>query len=334
MDTATTVAAAAHWDPYNQTYFADPYPVFRRLRGEAPLYHNEEFDFYALSRYDDCVEVLGDRDTYVSGKGGVVELIKAKIPYPSGMFIYEDPPLHTFHRNLLTRVFTPKRMAALEPDIRQFCAGALDPLIGGEKLDFILHLGSEMPMRVIGMLLGIPEADLKAAQRLVDEGMSTVPGEQLEPNFSIFEGKAYNDYVEWRTKNPSDDLMTDLLNIEAADEHGVTRKLTRCQCCSALAMKPPIAPLAGPPNCYRNILISARKLTKTARLSRKRSRKFCGMNRPARISDASMCVMWNSMASKYPLAARCSPLSLRPIVTNGNSPMPRRSTSIASASRI
>jgi cytochrome P450 len=225
----TTKEGAVHWDPYNQTYFANPYPVFRRLREEAPLYHNKELGFYALSRYDDCVTVLGDRDTYISGKGGVLEMINLKIQYPSAMFIYEDAPQHTIHRGLLTRVFTPKRMAALEPQIRKFCADALDPLIGADKIDFVFHLGSEMPMRVIGMLLGVPEADQKAAQKRVEESMSTVPGQPLENIGAGFLGAEYGDYIDWRMKNPADDLMTDLINWEYEDANGEKRKLTRAE---------------------------------------------------------------------------------------------------------
>ena len=83
---------------------------------------------------------------------------------PPGVLIFEDPPVHTVHRSLLSRVFTPKRVAALEPQIRAFCARSLDPLIGAGEFDFIADLGAQMPMRVIGMLLGIPEEDQEAVR--------------------------------------------------------------------------------------------------------------------------------------------------------------------------
>lgn len=220
-------AKAVNWDPYNQTYFANPYPVFRRLREEAPIYYNEEYDFYAVSRYDDCVAVLSNRDTFISSEGGVLEFMKNDLPIPSGMFIYEDPPIHAQHRGLLTRVFTPKRVGAIEPQIREFCARALDPRIGTDKFDFIEDLGSEMPMRVIGMLLGMPEDDLKEAQRRVDDNMRTTPGKPLENSGKGFSGDAYADYVDWRAKNPSDDLMTELINAEYLDVDGEMKKLTR-----------------------------------------------------------------------------------------------------------
>ena len=143
-----------YYDPYDQTIHADPYPMFRRLREEAPLYFNEPMGFYALSRYEDVERGLVDHATFSSARGGILELIKADIEIPSGVFIFEDPPLHSAHRGLLSRVFTPRKMNALEPRIREFCAYVLDPLVGVERFDFIRDFGAIMPMRVIGMLLG------------------------------------------------------------------------------------------------------------------------------------------------------------------------------------
>ncbi len=103
------------YDPYDIAINADPYPVFRRLREEAPLYYNEQYDFFAVSRFDDVERGLKDRETYISGRGAILELIKADIEMPPGVIIFEDPPIHTVHRGLLSRVFTPKKMNALEP---------------------------------------------------------------------------------------------------------------------------------------------------------------------------------------------------------------------------
>jgi cytochrome P450 len=216
-----------HWDPYDQTYFANPYPAWARLREEAPLYYNEQYDFYAVSRYEDVERGLGDRDTFSSSKGGILEIIKQNVPIPPGVFIFEDPPLHTMHRSLLTRVFTPKKMNALEPQIRAFCAKALDPLIAGGRFNFIDDLGAEMPLRVIGMLLGIPEEDLKEVQHRGNEKLRTEPGQAQDFTGHSFVGEGFEEYIDWRSKNPSDDLMTELLNAEFTDETGTVRKLTR-----------------------------------------------------------------------------------------------------------
>ena len=105
MATATT---APYYDPYDFDIDADPYPVWRRLRDEAPLYFNEKYDFFALSRYDDVEKAFVDWQTYSSAKGSVLEIIKAGMEMPPGMFIFEDPPDHDLYRGLLSRVFTPR----------------------------------------------------------------------------------------------------------------------------------------------------------------------------------------------------------------------------------
>ena len=115
------------YDPYDVELNQDPYPTFRRLREEAPLYYDEEHDFYALSRFEDCERGLKDHSTFISGRGGILELIKAGIEMPPGILIFEDPPTHDIHRRLLSRVFTPKKMNALEDQVRAFTASCLDP---------------------------------------------------------------------------------------------------------------------------------------------------------------------------------------------------------------
>jgi cytochrome P450 len=229
MADTNLAARPVHWDPYNQDYYPNPYPVMKRLRDEAPVYYNEEYDFFAVSRYDDVQAVLGDRDTYISGRGVVLEQIKAGVPMPKGMFIGEDPPLHTMHRSILTRVFTPKKMSALEGQIRAYCAKALDPLVEGGNIDFIDDLGAEMPIRVIGMLLGIPEQDLKAVQQRVDESLYAEPGKPMDMEGKDLVGHHFSDYIDWREKNPSDDLMTELLRAEFTDETGTKRTLSRTE---------------------------------------------------------------------------------------------------------
>jgi cytochrome P450 len=119
-------------------------------------------------------------------------------------------------------------MLGIEPKVREFCARTLDPLTGEGRFDFIVDLGAIMPMLTIGMLLGIPEEDTAAVRANVDNNLRTKAGEQMVVKDASFaEGDIFAEYVDWRMKNPSNDLMTDLLNAEFEDEHGVTRKLTR-----------------------------------------------------------------------------------------------------------
>ena len=214
------------WDPFH-TSDEDPYPMLKRMREEAPLYYNEKYDFYALSRYDDCEAVLSDRDTFSSAKGGVVDIIKSNITIPSGMFIFDDPPRHTVQRALFGRMFTPKRMKALEPQIRQFCARALDPLVGGDKIDFVANLGAQMPMSVIGMLLGVPEGDQQEVRQRSDNRLRNEGREPKQHTPEGFAIEGFDEYLDWREKHPSDDLMSELITLEFEDELGVVRKLRR-----------------------------------------------------------------------------------------------------------
>jgi len=217
-----------YYDPYDVDIEADPYPVFRRLRDEAPLYYNDQHDFYALSRYEDVERGVVDSKTYISGRGTILEIIKANIEIPPGVLIFEDPPIHTVHRGLLSRVFTPRRMAALESKIREFCATSLDPLVGSGRFDFVADLGAQMPMRTIGMLLGIPEGDQEAIRDQVDANLRTEPGQPMQSvTTDAFSGDMFADYIDWRAEHPSDDLMTEMLQAEFEDETGTRRRLTR-----------------------------------------------------------------------------------------------------------
>ena len=224
----TTTGSDVSYDPYDIEINADPYPTYRRLREEAPLYYNEQHDFFALSRFEDVQRGLHERETFISGRGGILELIRAGIEMPPGVLIFEDPPVHTVHRGLLSRVFTPRKMNALEPKVREFCANSLDPLVGEGRFDFVRDLGAQMPMRVIGMLLGIPEEDQETIRDNSDAALRTEPGKPMRYSQAKFAtGEAFAEYIDWRAEHPSDDLMTEMLNAEFEDETGVTRTFTR-----------------------------------------------------------------------------------------------------------
>src|SRR5206468_2527119 len=169
-------------------------------------------------RFDDVEKGLIDWDTYRSGHGSVLEIIKANIEIPPGSILFEDPPTHDVHRGLLSRVFTPRRMSAIEPKVREFCAETLDPLVGTGRFDFVRDLGAYMPMRTIGMLLGIPESDQEAIRAQLDEGLRLADGEgssaQAQQDFG---GEVFAEYIDWRADHPSDDLMTDMLTMEFDD---------------------------------------------------------------------------------------------------------------------
>jgi cytochrome P450 len=222
-----TAPDGVYYDPYDVEINADPYRAFRAIREEAPLYYNEQHDFYALSRFADVDRALVDHETFSSARGAIIELIKANIDIPPGVIIFEDPPIHDVHRKLLARMFTPRKINDLEPKIREFCAHSLDPLVGGNSFDFVGDLGAQMPMRVIGMLLGVPDEYQEAARDRTNDQMRTEAGKPMDASAAMDTGEFFAEFIDWRAKHPSDDIMTDLLNVEFVDEKGVTRRLTR-----------------------------------------------------------------------------------------------------------
>ena len=217
-----------YYDPYDVDINADPYPTYTRLREEAPIYHNERYDFWALTRHEDVQKALVNWQVFSSSRGDLLDILRAKIELPKGVVMWEDPPLHTTHRGILSRVFTPKRMAQLEDQVRAYCIRCLDPLVGSAGFDIITELASMLPMRVIGMLLGIPEQDQVAVRNRTDRDLRTRPGQPMViVEEEVVTGEQFADYIDWRAEHPSDDLMTILLNAEFEDETGETRSLTR-----------------------------------------------------------------------------------------------------------
>ncbi|OMC25605.1 cytochrome P450 [Mycobacterium colombiense] len=225
----TRTADDLYYDPWDVDLNADPYPMFRRIRENAPLYYNAEHDFYALSRFDDVNRALVDHQTFSSARGVVLEIIKAGIDIPPGLLIFEDPPVHDIHRSLLSRAFTPRKINSLEPTIREFTQRCLDPLVGGDRVDFVKDLGAIMPLRVVGMLFGIPEDYQRRVQEGGEKFVRTKRGGRMTDNTDakLADGEVFADFIDWRTTHPADDLTTELLNAEFEDEQGVTRKLRR-----------------------------------------------------------------------------------------------------------
>lgn len=219
-----------YFDPYDVDINADPYPTYRRLRDEAPIYHNEKFDIWTLSRHSDVESALKDWQVFSNAKSNILDIMKMDIELPPAIVLFEDPPAHTMHRGLMSRVFTPRRMAELEDQVRDYCIRCLDPLVDRDRFDIIKELAEVMPMRVIGMLLGIPESAQDEVRERSDEFLRTEAGKPMEVQAEeIANGDMYAEYIEWRSKHPSDDLMTVLLNAEFDDEHGETRTLTRSE---------------------------------------------------------------------------------------------------------
>ena len=237
---ASSPTVELYYDPFDYEIDDDPYPVWQRMRAEAPLYFNDKYNFYALSRYDDVASALPDWQTYRSGRGTTADILFSGIEVPPGILLFEDPPLHDLHRRLLSRVFTPRRMLAVEDLVRDFCSRALDPLRDSDGFDFVADVGAIMPMRTIGYLLGIPEEGQQQIRDRNDKSI-TVGSQQdgtTGVSATIFQDSItmFAEYIEWRSTHPSDDLMTELLNAEVEEPDGTRRPLERTEVLAYTAM--------------------------------------------------------------------------------------------------
>jgi len=223
--------ADVYYDPYDFNIDADPYPIWKRLRDEHPLYYNAKYDFFALSRFDDVETCSKDWRRYSSAKGTLLELIKSGVTIPPGSIIFEDPPYHEVHRGLVTGIFSPRKIAALEPQVRAYCASSLDACLGAGGFDFVADLGAQVAMRTIGSLLGIPEPDQAAIRDRIDDGLRLETSAPMPQDIHarLVEGQAgvFAEYIDWRVKYPADDIISQLIQAEFADVDGRRRRLRR-----------------------------------------------------------------------------------------------------------
>jgi len=222
---STSYGSEIVYDPYDYAIDADPHPVWKRMRDDAPLYWNEKYEFWALSRFADVYEASRDIETFSSARGTVLELIDQPIETFAPM-IFQDPPYHTLLRALVSRAFTPRRITALEARIRELVVQYLDPLAGGESFDYVQEFAAKLPAMVIGSLLGVPEADQDAVRRQTDEMLHIEPGETLAHKPAVVDLYAYwHELVKERRAQPRDDLVTALVQSEITGDDGTPRRL-------------------------------------------------------------------------------------------------------------
>ena len=221
--------ADLYWDPYDEEIERSPYEVWRRMRDEAPVYRNDKHDFYALTRFADVEGAHRDPQTFSSARGTVLEIMGPDLSR-TGQMIFLDPPEHTSLRHLVSRAFTPRRVTELEARVRELCAELLDPFIGESELDYVEDFGDHLPSMVISSLLGLPREDQREVRRMVDGIFHIEPGVGIVNDTSINAGAQVAVYVGGelakRRENPTDDLLTALVQAEIVDDAGVVRRMT------------------------------------------------------------------------------------------------------------
>lgn len=212
------------YSPYDHELRMAPHATWRRLRDERPLYHNAELDFWALSRFHDVKTCLLDWRRFSSAQGTELETIKRGDPVRPGNLTFEDPPLHHAHRQLLAKLFGPRAIAALEPDLRKACVAALEARARPDELDFAAELGVALSLRAIELLLGIPEDIAARLRRYLVPALEDPSGARSTlPGLSF----GISEYVGWRLSHPSDDAISRLAAATIVDETNRTRRLSQ-----------------------------------------------------------------------------------------------------------
>jgi cytochrome P450 len=202
------------FDPFDYGFHRDPYPTYEWLRDDAPLYHNERLDFWALSRFDDVLHGLHDPATYTSTEGVALEHTDAAIK----SMIELDPPDHTQMRKLIARRFTPRRIAELEPRIREWTNALLDRLAGRKEFDVVHEFTALLPTTVVGTMLGIPIDRHDDARQWTDDLLTREPGNPVPPPAAA-EGAMQiavlaHELAAARRERPADDILSTLVEAE------------------------------------------------------------------------------------------------------------------------
>ena len=205
--------AAFEFDPYSPALHQDPFPLYKRLRDEQPVFHNEKLDFYALSRWGDVHEAVNDTETYCSSLGVAVGMPPGP-PSDVPMLIMMDPPRHTQLRTLVSRAFTPRRIAELEPRIREIARELIDSF-EGDRVDLVGDFAAQLPTIVIAELLGVPTSDREMFR---DKSMQMATfdplklqgaGSELSPVVDL--GMYMSEVFAERRARPRDDLISALI---------------------------------------------------------------------------------------------------------------------------
>lgn len=218
------------YDPYDYAIDANPHPVWKRLRDEAPAYYNAEHNFYALSRFDDVLGAHLDPATFSSAHTTVLEIMKEEVdPFAKELMIFMDPPQHTRYRKLVSRAFTPRHISAVEPRIRDLAASFLDEFVGADGFDFVADFGARLPVISISALLGAPREDEEMLRRWSDDSLHIEPGEMMGAHAAELRRNVYEywqTHIDERRKHPRGDIMSDLIGAELEEEDGSTRHLS------------------------------------------------------------------------------------------------------------
>ena len=265
------VASPVVYDPYDYAIDANPHPVWKRLRDEAPVYYNEQHDFYALSRFDDVLQAHLDPATFSSAHTTVLEIMTHDTDeFMQQLMIFMDPPQHTRYRKLVSRAFTPRHISALEPRVRSLAARFLDEFVDADEFDYVADFGARLPVMVISALLGAPEEDEDQLRQWTDEMLHVDPGDLMGAHSRDLQRslrRYWQAQIDERRRRPRDDIMSELMTTPAARRatarraSSPTTSCTRSTTCSRVpGTRPSPASSAGRRRASTSSPTSARKL--------------------------------------------------------------------------
>ncbi len=218
------------FDPFSDTFFDDPYDTYARLRDEAPVYFNEAYGFYAVSRYADVVAVHGDPERFVSSYGVTLEMLRQHRPTAVDMMIMMDPPEHTLHRRLVSQAFSRRAVGDLEPLVAGVIDGLLDGLLGRRQFDMVADFAALFPVEVISSMLGVPVGERQQIRLWVDtmlhreEGVPDTTQEGMEAALYLVEYLL--ELSRAKRAEPDGLLMARLIDAEIDDGSGAMKKLS------------------------------------------------------------------------------------------------------------
>jgi cytochrome P450 len=221
------MTSAVEFDPFSDEYFNDPTEVYRRLRDEAPVYFSKQYGFYALSRFADVVAAHRDWQGFSSAHGIDLSTLSMGVEEIASFrsIIMMDPPEHDVMRALVSRVFTPRAVTALEPMVREVIVGFLDALGDAETFDAVADFSALFPVEIISRMLGAPEADRQQIRHWIDLSLHREPG-QLEPTAegmdAIIKGGTYwYELAGKKRQQPEDDMLSRLTQVSVDRGDGV-----------------------------------------------------------------------------------------------------------------
>jgi cytochrome P450 len=218
------------FNPYSYDYFNDPYAIYKHLRDEAPVYYNADLEFFTLSRFRDVLDASLDHETYSSAKGTLLQDVDPAMLEIQPMMIFMDPPRQTRLRKLISRVFTPRRIDELEPQIRSLAVRILEPLVERGSCDIVEEFAAVLPIEVISTMLGVPEEDRTQVRHWSDATLTREAGSpDLPPAAIDAMGKTHRYFcalIAERKRRRQDDMISHLIDVEVPSEDGGTEKLT------------------------------------------------------------------------------------------------------------